>query len=502
MKKNTAYFVIGSVAFLFLVGIFVYISTSTYSVYDGSVSIEDMNLPVNGTKEINVNFNGGTMTEEEISSCHLNWEVNSNAVSLDSSTTSLSNPNNSVTALRKSDNVTVTVGLYCTGRGISISTDTATISIFDIEDINFTNVNDTTSFSVNISNVSEKMLLPSKYSSNRVEWNSSKESVLTISSNGVINPLSAGISTVSASVYDEEDNIIAIATQAVTIVVNGGNSNRTDLAGDSEEDDYSLKSISVNGKANILEGTTTDYLVQVSDGTSFKINAVANNGGTVKIINDEDGKVYNNNDSIPWKTGSPDMVVYVCVVNEENECMSDDYKYQIMLQKTNNTVVNKNGYLESLTIGSDKIIENGEAVGNYSVNCDDEVEDDVFWCKVEYTAKAGTREVKVKVTPKSEYEIYDAISDPVVLSEGTNSDYFTLIKAGDSSKIVVCLYELSITVPESSGGASKPPVNNNNSHNTEYSPPTGDMSSFIIFMIMLVSLVASLFIYKKKVSNN
>ncbi len=500
MKRNTAYFIIGGVALLFLVGIFIYISASTYSVFDiADISIDDVNVPINGTKNIDVSFefNNNNETIENIDDYRLEWEVNpSSSVTLESSTTNLQNPNNSITALSIVPDVTVTVKLYRDNE--VIVSDSASVNIFDIEDVSFTNVSDASSFSINISNKSVRMLLPSKYSSNRVDWDSSDKTVLTVGATGLINPVSSGNSTVSATIYDDENNVIALATQVVMITRNVND----DISGDSEDDDYSLTSISINGQANILEGTNKDYIVTLSNATSFKVKAVAKNGGTVKIINGDDGTVYNNNDSIPWKIGSPTMDILVCAVNDQNECV-ENYKYEILLQMDENVTVNREGYLESLTIGSDKIIENGVAIGNYVVNCDDESDDDVFLCKVEYTTKPGVREININIKPKNKYAIGNADENPIILSEGSNSAYYTLVESDDSIEVARCLYEIIITVPASSdGNTNKPDVTRTGSPNATSNPGTADMSSFIIFMIMLVSLIASLFVYKKNVGNN
>lgn len=501
MKRNTAYFIISGVVFLLFIGVFIYMSTSTYSIYDvTSASIDNISIPINGTKTIDVAFElyNSSIMNGNNDEYHLEWSVNSDSVILGNTTTYLNNSSNSITAISLGNNIVVTVDLYY--REIKISTDTASVSVFNINNINFTNVSDSTNYSINISKKNERMILPNEYSSNTIQWQSSDENVLTVNSTGVINPLSAGIATVTATIYDSENNIIAKAVQAISIVAN---TNRDTISGEGESGDYSLKSISINGKANILEGNTKDYNVSLGDESSFKINAVANNGGTVKIINFEDDKVYNNNESIPWKIGSPNMAVYVCVVNGNNECIDTNYKYQIILEKSNaSSSANSDGYLANLTIGSDKIIENGQIVGEYSIDCDDEGNDDVFFCKINYTAKAGTKELNISVTPKSEYAVEDGITNPVVVQEGTNEEYFTLIHAGDSSKVVCCLYEINIIVPKDSNAGTNTPTQKTTSPNGTSNPGTGDISSFIIFMIMLLSLIASLFVYKKKIGNN
>lgn len=443
MKKSTFYFGISSIVILFLVGVFIYISATTYSV-DGDITMsigvgvdmeENVEINMGDSENIYVGFDFGdnNISEEENSKYRVEWSTSSDSIELGSDVTDIDSAGNTITALSEYDgNIVVTAELYYDEDNEAIASDSINVTILSNE-----------------------------------EGDNS-----------------------SSGELDNNGN------------TPGDSSTGNDISGDDEgtDDEYELSSLSINNGSNIIESGKRSYNITIDNVSSINIHATAKNGGNVLIFDEDDNLLDANN--IEWKAGSSSMAFIICVEDEEEECSDNtDYVYEVILYYDYDYTIETEGYLNSLIIDSQSIIVDGKITDDYELDCTGSSSDDKFVCNLKIDLDEGTTSVSVVASLKDGYEFSESIPDLVPVDEGNNGLVLKIIESGDSTETIRALYYITMNVPES----SQLPVDSSNtstSKNATSNPGTGDMSSFIIFMIMLVSLVASLFVYKKNVGNN
>lgn len=269
--------------------------------------------------------------------------------------------------------------------------------------------------------------------------------------------------------YSEGDNV-------------GGN----ELSGDDPQvvDDYNLISLSVNGDSiSLVSGTTTYSYVLSSNTSEFRINATSNHS---ILISDDAGNVYSNNSSITW---NKDLTQFSICVGDNLQAITDECKSRYILNIGRESAEVLTRYLETLSINSQDFDTSNSFV------CDNT--GDKLICQVSYQVPNGVNELNVSATTIDGYRfksnkgpgIYSILNDIVLEIE-------------DLSGTPSAIYYIYVNVPTNI--SSSPSVDSSSSirnSSVDNNPGTGDMSSFIIFMIMLASLVASLIVYKRNVEN-
>ena len=307
----------------------------------------------------------------------------------------------------------------------------------------------------------------------------------------VIHATSSGTAIVVVQLFYDDTQLVAVDTANIIITETSTN-NSNNLAQDEEENtEFLLKSLSIeNGTINpSFDANTFAYTVKMNDVSKFKINATAEEGNSV-LIYDEDNRYISGSD-IDWEASTGTMQFYICVVegtlNDDSDCADEEATYLIIISKDEPDEL-QNKYLKELSIDSEEFPTDAE-----SLDCD--IDAKPFVCNIEYEADEFTDSVSVYATPIDGYEfIGDVLPGTYSVKPGDNNAVvFSIGKSGDSE--ISAVYYINIIVPENDGEDTQTSKNTSN-------PTTGDISSFLIFIIMLMSLIASLVVYKKNIENN
>lgn len=240
-----------------------------------------------------------------------------------------------------------------------------------------------------------------------------------------------------------------------------------------------LKKLSiVNGSlSTIFDTNKTSYSQIIVTSSNFKINATpVNDSDKVKVYNEDKQELDPSN--ITWKSTSGTMVVYIDVGTGDRLVT---YTLVISHAKTN-TFDNS---LKSLTVGGKTVqIEKG---------------------KVEYN---------VKLDNVTSYEVNAVVSDPdnFILDSmnGVNgrwNDERTIIivvtPIDDTSGAKSLNYKINVTGTNSSEPVNpKPstPTTPTNPDRDITNPKTGVISGFVMLSILIISFIASIYLYRKNIS--
>lgn len=483
-KKTTMYFVLPSIVLLSLVGIFLVISSKTYSVETNVtlslVNDNYVNIPVNGKKTININVDtdGSILDDNEMSKYSILWNLSDDELSLDSSSTSLSSPGNVVHASNSLvEDAVLTISLFYNNGDDPISSLTVYISVSDIKTVDLSGAIRGNDSSIDLSDGLVELSNPEGYSNGL--WYSSSPNILSIE-NGYAVPRSTGTVELTYNAIDEEGNVVANGFREVTVTDDEGKL------------DYTLSSLSVSSAVMEPAFTSSNhgYIATLEeDALTFKINAVSNSEHDI-IIYDEEDNVYLNDEDISWDKQTSFTICVGDDLSEDNLDCKKTYTLLVTKKVTN--------YLASLSINSDTLDVNDSSL----FVCDDR--GDKLSCEMEYAVVAGEDKVVITASTIDGYHFLDE-HGPGVYDLVDEENLFALEIVKDDDDKTVAVYAITISVQEVGDDSSVPEYSseaNSSSSSHVDNPGTGDMSSFIIFLIMFASLVASLIVYKKNVESN
>ena len=275
-----------------------------------------------------------------------------------------------------------------------------------------------------------------------------KLKVADTATNGNLN-----IGFVSIVYFDDSSNEYTISNVSFTITVNNG------------EVKKGLKNLSVEGYslAPPFDLSKYDYTV-VIDKNTFKIVALpANANDTVTIYNIEDKSIKLDPDNITFVANNG-MMKIVIVVGDGGTGNEYTISIKRKTEKYDNT-------LASLTVGGKK------------VECDAKDE-----CYV-YLDDVSSYEVNATVSDPDNFEI-DSTNGGIGSYRG-ESNIIIIVKPKDSSLgLEGRTYTIDVkkSAGTSSGGSSSDIPSN---------PQTGNISIFIITLILIASLIVSLHLYRK-----
>lgn len=284
-----------------------------------------------------------------------------------------------------------------------------------------------------------------------------KLKVSDTASNGEIN-----LGLVSIKFYGMDD------TEGTTI-----NNASSSITVKNEEVSKGLKSLSVEGYniSPIFNSTITSYIVTIKE-NSFKINAVAaNDSDEIKIYNVEDESTLLDANNIKFNPKDGAMVIAIKV---------GDMVYRLAVTRT--ISADYDNTIKSITIGGKTIDLIEGKYDGYEVTLDDVKEYDI----------------KVILNDEENFYVADAI-DGVIKWQDVG-DISIIIYPKDSSSGIESL-KYWIRVKKSDTGApssdsSKPSSNTGGITN----PQTGNISIFVITLILIGSLILSLNLYKKNMN--
>lgn len=242
-------------------------------------------------------------------------------------------------------------------------------------------------------------------------------------------------------------------------------------------EDTTLKSLSVTG-GTLSNFSSTSYTYSVpleSSNFSLKMEATNPDYQDDIVVTDSSGATLDPT-NITYKTSSDQnlMLVFITVNNGT--------KYELALKYENKDLDNS---LSSLTVAGQKVeLESG---------------------KYEYTVKVGkdVSNVKIEATlaDSTNFQFADG-NDPGTYSVSGSSTTIALIvepKSSESGSQSVT-YMIDIVKEGSSGGnASSNKPSSNSGGNAVSNPQTGNISMFIMAIILVASLLGSVVLYQKNI---
>lgn len=281
---------------------------------------------------------------------------------------------------------------------------------------------------------------------------------LTVSDTASEGTLRIGL--VEVKYWDNNENSNDISNVSANIVVK------------SEEVSKGLKSLSVEGY-NILpifDPNVTEYLVKIKS-DSFKINATpANDSDEVVIYNIEDENTPLNASNIKFnpKNGSMAVIIrvgsvdYQLIINREIE------------QKYDNTI-------KSITVGGKNIDLIAGKYDGYEVTLND----------------VKSYDIKIVLNDEENFYVADAING-VISWQDAGVIRIVIYPKDSSSGIETLTYWITV---KKAGGSSTPSSSRPSSTGGGITnPQTGNISIFVITLVLIGSLILSLNLYKKNMN--
>jgi len=125
--------------------------------------------------------------------------------------------------------------------------------------------------------------------------------------------------------------------------------------------------------------------------------------------------------------------------------------------------------------------------------------------KYDYTVKIGsnTKSVKIEASlmDSENFKFIDEFNGTQIIQTSTNSTSYPIIIEPSKSTVGGrgVTYTIKLVKEESSGNDST--NNNNNNQNVNKNPATGEISMFVMMVVLIASLIGSIFIYKKNVES-
>lgn len=265
---------------------------------------------------------------------------------------------------------------------------------------------------------------------------------------------------VNTKFYGKDDKENTVSNASANIVVK------------SQEVSKGLKSLSVEGYniSPIFNSEQTGYMVTIK-GDSFKINAVAaNDNEEVLIYNEEDinTPLSANNIKFSPKDGAMAIIIKVGTI-EYNLVVTREIE-----QEYDNTI-------KSITVGGKKIDLIAGKYDGYEVTLDD-VKD---------------YNIKIVLNDEDNFYVADA-TDGVISWQDAGVIRIVIYPKDSSSGIETLTYWITV---KKAGGSSTPSSSRPSSTGgTMTNPQTGNISIFVITLVLIGSLILSLNLYKKNMN--
>lgn len=261
---------------------------------------------------------------------------------------------------------------------------------------------------------------------------------------------------VNTKFYGKDDKENTVSNASANIVVK------------SQEVSKGLKSLSVEGYniSPIFNSEQTGYMVTIK-GDSFKINAVAaNDNEKVLIYNEVDKNTPLNANNIKFspKDGAMAIIIKVGTI-EYNLFVTREIE-----QKYDNTI-------KSITVGGKKIDLIAGKYDGYEVTLND----------------VKSYDIKIVLNDEENFYVADA-TDGVISWQDAGVIRIVIYPKDSSSGIETLTYW--ITVKKAGGSSSRPSSTGGGITN----PQTGNISIFVITLVLIGSLILSLNLYKKNMN--
>lgn len=265
---------------------------------------------------------------------------------------------------------------------------------------------------------------------------------------------------VNTKFYGKDDKENTVSNASANIVVK------------SQEVSKGLKSLSVEGYniSPIFNSEQTGYMVTIK-GDSFKIDAVAaNDNEEVLIYNEEDinTPLSANNIKFSPKDGAMAIIIKVGTI-EYNLVVTREIE-----QEYDNTI-------KSITVGGKKIDLIAGKYDGYEVTLDDVKDYDI----------------KIVLNDEDNFYVADA-TDGVISWQDAGVIRIVIYPKDSSSGIETLTYWITV---KKAGGSSTPSSSRPSSTGgTMTNPQTGNISIFVITLVLIGSLILSLNLYKKNMN--
>lgn len=265
---------------------------------------------------------------------------------------------------------------------------------------------------------------------------------------------------VNTKFYGKDDKENTVSNASANIVVK------------SQEVSKGLKSLSVEGYniSPIFNSEQTGYMVTIK-GDSFKIDAVAaNDNEEVLIYNEEDRNtpLSANNIKFSPKDGAMAIIIKVGTI-EYNLVVTREIE-----QEYDNTI-------KSITVGGKKIDLIAGKYDEYEVTLDDVKDYDI----------------KIVLNDEDNFYVADA-TDGVISWQDAGVIRIVIYPKDSSSGIETLTYWITV---KKAGGSSTPSSSRPSSTGgTMTNPQTGNISIFVITLVLIGSLILSLNLYKKNMN--
>ncbi len=264
---------------------------------------------------------------------------------------------------------------------------------------------------------------------------------------------------VNTKFYGKDDKENTVSNASANIVVK------------SQEISKGLKSLSVEGYniSPIFNSEQTGYMVTIK-GDSFKIDAVAaNDNEEVLIYNEEDRNtpLSANNIKFSPKDGAMAIIIKVGTI-EYNLVVTREIE-----QEYDNTI-------KSITVGGKKIDLIAGKYDGYEVTLDDVKDYDI----------------KIVLNDEDNFYVADA-TDGVISWQDAGVIRIVIYPKDSSSGIETLTYWITV---KKAGGSSTPSSRPSSTGGTMTNPQTGNISIFVITLVLIGSLILSLNLYKKNMN--
>ena len=214
--------------------------------------------------------------------------------------------------------------------------------------------------------------------------------------------------------------------------------------------------------------TKNDYILEIESNT-FKISAIpANSNDTVKMYNDKDLNTELNPDNISFDPNGDTMLLRIVVGTGDTET-----KYVISVKRKQETILDNT--LSSLTVGGTKVtLESGK--DDYTVYLDD----------------VNNYLVSATLSDEVNFEI-DKNNGGVGSYSGETTVYIIVKPKDNSAGVDSRTYSIKIVKKGST------PTPSSSKSDVSQNPQTGNISIFIITLLLIGSLIVSLNLYRKNI---